>query len=84
MRKDKLISFRVPEEVQRQLRSFAEAEGITVSELMKRTITGMNWKVELGRNREYHQLMLKRIDEVERTLSKKSRQATKRRTKVKE
>lgn len=84
MRKDKLISFRVPEEVQRQLRSFAEAEGISVSELMKRTITGMNWKVELGRNREYHQLMLKRIDEVERTLTKKSRQTTKRRTKVKE
>lgn len=84
MRKDKLISFRVPEEVQRQLRSFAEAEGITISELMKRTITGMNWKVELGRNREYHQLMLKRIDEVERTLTRKSRRETKRRTKLKE
>lgn len=82
MRKDKLISFRVPEEVQRQLRSFADSEGISVSELMKRTISGMSWQVELGRNREYHQLMLKRIDEVEKTLKRKSKQTTKRRTRT--
>lgn len=84
MKKDRLISFRVPEEVQRQIREFADAEGITVSELMKRTISGMSWQIELGRNRAYHQLVLKRLDEVEKTLKRKDRQTTKRRTKVKE
>lgn len=70
MLKDKLIAFRVPEAVYDAVRSMAKKQGISVSQLMKDTVVAVSWKVELNRNRRYHQQVLKELDRIEERLSK--------------
>lgn len=70
MKKDKLISFRVPESVYDGIRSLAERQGTSVSQLMKDTIASASWSFELERNREYHRQVLRELDRVEKRLAK--------------
>jgi hypothetical protein len=70
MKKDKLISFRVPESVYDGIRSLAEKQGTSVSQLMKDTIASASWSFELERNREYHRQVLRELDRVEKRLAK--------------
>ena len=70
MKKDKLISFRVPEAVYDGIRSLAEKQGTSVSQLMKDTIASASWSFELERNREYHRQVLRELDRVEKRLAK--------------
>lgn len=70
MKKDKLISFRVPESVYDGIRSLAEKQGTSVSQLMKDTIASASWSLELERNREYHRQVLRELDRVEKRLAK--------------
>jgi predicted transcriptional regulator len=70
MRKDKAISFRVPEAVYTGIRALAEKNKVSISQLMKDAIASASWRVELERNREYHQQVLRELDRIERRLSK--------------
>jgi hypothetical protein len=70
MKKDKLISFRVPEAVYDGIRSLAEKQGTSVSQLMKDTIASASWSFELERNREYHRQVLRELDRVEKRLAR--------------
>jgi hypothetical protein len=88
MRKDKLISFRVPEPVYDEVCALAEKRGVSVSQLMKDFIVAGSWSIELERNRTYHQQVLKELDKVEKRLARVrvkglSSPNTKVRTKVK-
>jgi hypothetical protein len=70
MKKDKLISFRVPESVYDGICSLAKKQGTSVSQLMKDTIASASWSLELERNREYHRQVLRELDRVEKRLAK--------------
>lgn len=70
MRKDKLISFRVPEVVYDEVKAAADKQGVSVSQLMKDTIASASWKIELNRNRRYHQMVLRELDSIEKRLTK--------------
>jgi predicted DNA-binding protein len=77
MRKDKLISFRVPEPVYEGLRSLADRMGITVSRLMKDSVSSASWRVELERNRIYHSEVLNELDRIEKRMSRSEKQRAK-------
>lgn len=68
MRKDKLISVRVPSEVYDQIATVARERKQTISAFVKASLTASTWRIELRRNRVYHREMLKRIGEIERTM----------------
>jgi predicted transcriptional regulator len=70
MRKDRAISFRVPEAVYIGVRALAEKNRVSISQLMKDAIASASWRVELERNREYHQQVLRELDRIEKRLSK--------------
>lgn len=85
MRKDKLISFRVPEPVFSEVNAMAERRGVTVSQLMKDLLLSASWRIELERNRTYHLEVLKELDRVEKRVARirvKGLQATNRKVKV--
>lgn len=68
MRKDKLISVRVPSEVYDQIATVARERNQTISAFVKASLTASTWRIELRRNRVYHREMLKRIGEIERVM----------------
>ncbi len=76
MRKDKLISVRVPSEVYDQIVSIARERKQTVSSFIKASLVASTWRIELRRNRAYHREMLKRIKEVESIMRESERKVT--------
>ncbi len=76
MRKDKLISVRVPSEVYDQIVSIARERKQTVSSFIKASLVASTWRIELRRNRAYHREMLKRIKEVESIMCESERKVT--------
>jgi len=75
MKKEALISFRVPSEVYDQVVALARERKQTISAFMKDTLTASTWKIELRRNRVYHRELLKSLNEIE----KKMKQSEKKR-----
>lgn len=70
MVKDRIITFRVPESVWEEVSILAQKQGVSVSRLMKDFIVNGSWRVELQRNRAYHQQVLAELDKVEKRLSR--------------
>ena len=68
MKKEALISFRVPSEVYEQVVVLARERKQTISAFMKDTLTASTWKIELRRNRTYHRELLKAIGDIEKRM----------------
>lgn len=65
MKRDKLISFRVPSEVYDQIVTVAKERDQSVSAFIKDSLTASTWRIELRRNRVYHREMLKQLKKIE-------------------
>ena len=77
MKRDALISFRVPQEVYDQVAGMARERKQSISAFMKDALTASTWKIELRRNRAYHRELLKSISEIEKRMESTEKQRRK-------
>ena len=77
MVKDKLLAIRVPEAVHSKLWELAKSRGITLTDLVRDSLSGLTWQVELERNIEYHKSVIRQLKEVEKTMRATQRERSK-------
>jgi hypothetical protein len=77
MKKDKILAIRVPEAVHSKLSSIAEDKGVTLTQLVKDSLSGLSWEFELERNVEYHKAVLRELKEIEKRLRATQRKRSK-------
>lgn len=74
MRKDKILAIRVPETVHAKLAGLAAKRGVTLTDLVRESLAGLTWEVELERNIEYHRSVIAKLGEVEKLMRKTQRE----------
>jgi len=77
MKKDKIMAIRLPEAVHAKLAELAERNGLTLTDLVRESLAGLTWEVELERNIEYHRAVIARLAEVEKFMRKTQRARSK-------
>jgi len=77
MKKDKILAIRLPEVVREKLQEIADKKGITLTDLVRESLAGLTWEVELERNIEYHRAVIARLAEVEKFMRKTQRARSK-------
>jgi len=70
MKKDKILSLRVPEVVHSKLLQLAKEKETTLTELVLSSLSGLTWQIELERNVEYHKAVIQKLAEVEKMMRK--------------
>lgn len=70
MKKDKILAIRLPETVRAKLQDMADRKGITLTDLVRESLAGLTWEVELERNIEYHRAVIAKLAEVEKFMRK--------------
>lgn len=68
MLKDKLLAIRVPQVVHDKLSELAKSRGVTLTDLVRDSLTGLTWEVELERNIEYHKKVIAELKEIEKIM----------------
>lgn len=77
MKKDKILAIRLPEVVHAKLQELADRKGLTLTDLVRESLAGLTWEVELQRNIEYHRAVIARLAEVEKFMRKTQRARSK-------
>jgi len=77
MKKDKMLAVRIPEVVHSKLIELAEKKGITLTELVLSSLSGLTWEIELERNIAYHKAVIRQIRETEKMMRSTQRQRSK-------
>jgi len=77
MKKDKTLTIRIPEAVHAKLAELAERKGLTLTDLVRESLAGLTWEVELERNIEYHRAAIAKLAEVEKFMRKTQRARSK-------
>lgn len=77
MVKDKLLAIRVPEAVHSKLWELAKNRGITLTDLVRDSLSGLTWQVELERNIEYHRKVIAELKEIEKVMRATQRERSK-------
>jgi len=68
MLKDKLLAIRVPQVVHDKLSTLAKNKGVTLTDFVRDSLTGLTWEVELERNIEYHRKVIAELKEIEKIM----------------
>ena len=68
MKKDTVLSIRVPVPVRDKLSELAKSKGMTLAELIRSALSGLTWETEFERNIEYHQQAIKELRELQRVM----------------
>ena len=77
MRKDTVLSIRVPDVVRDKLAELAKSKGLTLADLVRSALSGLTWEVEYQRNIEYHRLAIKELKELEKVMRSTQRERSK-------
>ena len=77
MLKDKLLAIRVPQVVHDKLSELAKSRGVTLTDLVRESLTGLTWEVELERNIEYHRKVISELKEIEKIMRSTQRARSK-------
>lgn len=77
MLKDKLLAIRVPQVVHDKLSNLAKKKGVTLTDLVRESLTGLTWEVELERNIEYHRKVIAELKEIEKVMRSTQRARSK-------
>ena len=77
MKKDKILAIRIPESVHVKLSGIAKKRGVTLTELVRNSLAGLTWEVELERNIEYHKAVIAELKEVEKLMRSTQRARSK-------
>lgn len=77
MKKDKILAIRLPEAVHTKLQELADKKGLTLTDLVRESLAGLTWEVELERNIEYHRAVIAKLAEVEKFMRKTQRARSK-------
>lgn len=85
VKKDRLISVRLPQAEYDAVLQRAEQEKMSLSEFLRLALVSASYRIELNRNRTYHRRVLSALDEIEREMEpgKRKRRAVDRRGRVK-
>ena len=77
MKKDTVLSIRVPDVVRDKLSELAKSKGLTLADLIRSALSGLTWEVEYQRNIEYHKLAIRELKEVEKVMRATQRERSK-------
>jgi predicted DNA-binding protein len=77
MRKDTVLSIRVPDAVREKLGELAKSKGLTLAELIRSALSGLTWEIEFQRNIEYHRMAIKELKELEKVMRSTQRERSK-------
>lgn len=77
MKKDTVLSIRVPDVVRDKLSKMAKSKGLTLADLIRSALSGLTWEVEYQRNIEYHKSVIRQLKEVEKTMRETQRERSK-------
>jgi len=77
MKKDKVLTIRIPEVVHSSLLQVAKDMETTLTDLVLTSLSGLTWQIELERNIEYHKLVIQKLAEAEKIMRKTQRKRSK-------
>jgi hypothetical protein len=68
MKKDTVLSIRLPVPVRDKLAELAESKDMTLADLIRSALSGLTWETEFERNIRYHQQAIKELRELQRVM----------------
>lgn len=77
MKKDTVLSIRVPDVVRDKLAELAKSKGMKLSDLVRSALSGLTWEIEFQRNIEYHKQAIAQIRELEKVMRSTQRERSK-------
>ena len=77
MLKEKMLTIRVPQAVHDKLSGLAKQKGVTLTDLVRESLSGLTWELELGRNIEYHKAVIRQLKETEKMMRSTQRARSK-------
>jgi predicted DNA-binding protein len=77
MKKDTVLSIRVPDVVRDKLAELAKSKGLTLADLIRSALSGLTWEIEFQRNIEYHRMAIKELKELEKIMRSTQRERSK-------
>lgn len=85
LKKDRLISVRLPQAEYDAVLERAGQEKMSLSEFLRLALVSASYRIELNRNRQYHKRVLNALDQIEREMEpmKRKRRAVDRRGRIK-